>query len=47
METLSQTDHVTTEDGIQVYSMYDISGELSVILTTVRLLRNMGKPVGK
>jgi len=31
------------QDGIQVYSMYDLSGELTVILITIWWLQKLGK----
>jgi endonuclease/exonuclease/phosphatase family metal-dependent hydrolase len=39
----NQIDHVLIGDGIQVYSMCDLSGELTVILITIWCLQKLGK----
>jgi hypothetical protein len=42
-KTHNQIDHVLIGDGIQVYSMCDLSGELTVILITIWWLQKLGK----
>jgi exonuclease III len=42
-KTHYQVDHVLIGDSIQVYSMCDLSGELTVILITVWWLQKLGK----
>jgi hypothetical protein len=39
----NQIDDVLIGDSIQVYSMYDLSGELTVILITIWWLQMLGK----
>jgi len=39
----NQIDHILTGYGIQVYSMYYLAGELTVILITIRWLQKLGK----
>jgi hypothetical protein len=42
--TQNQTDHVlVVRDGIQIYSMYDLSEELTVIMITVWWWQKLGK----
>ena len=46
-KTYNHIDHILIEreigDGIQVYSMYDLSGELTVTLITMGWLQKLGK----
>jgi hypothetical protein len=42
-KTHNQIDHVLIGDGIQIYSMYDLSGELTVILISIWWLQKLGK----
>jgi len=42
-KTHKQIEHILVGDGIQVYSMHDLSGELTVILITIWWLQKLGK----
>ena len=42
-----QIDHILIGDGIRVYQMYEVSGELTVILITIWWLQKLGLAVSK